>query len=1130
MDFGLGLVLSFTDNATAGINNAVNSLSQLTSIAENASTSLNQMASLSALSVVSGQIGNSFTSMGETILTTFSQIIGTVNDVGMTMMYAENQLNKLYENSGKTGTEVLGQIQDYAKRSIFNFEDLIPVVTTMKAVGIEAFDSIASSTGNANQTLMDYASDLAAFVPTMRNAYGTGIQAAMGALKEYIAEGNALSLKRGAGLDITGILGEDKGATIEERSRQIADLIEKLGMVGMTSQLAGTPTQMLSNMEDVLFQLKSMISDSGVFDEYTNLISRVAEYVFAIPEEELQNIAKVIGGALTSIMKPLEWVVDKVLALADSIRALVANNPELIKISTIGVAVVGVLLVLAGVVLKVTSAMSGLSLMLLTMGKSFGSIGGIIKTGSLKILSTLLPLTATIGLLALAWKNDFAGIRTNVTYFVNGLVTSFRTARDAVNGSVSDLISTLNELRSKDDFFSNLTIGLMEVMMLFKALADGWNDYTLSEENFLKAKELGILPLIEAILDLKYRFEFFKQGFIDGWKEIGDNIKTAVVGFLDNIEGTALESMVDNLTEFLQKLASGDTQAWYDFGKSFADFTANAIALWIALKAINTTIGGIVKIFTVVSGIGKVFSVFGKIGGWISKSFPYIVSLTKKFRDFFLMMKMGLADGYGFFKSLELALTTVATPLTGIISVITGAVLAVVNFFDMLKNGFSWLKEILMVVGTALAAIGAIILGAPALVASIVAGIVSLVATLVVVIKEHWQQICDFFSMIGSWIYENIIEPVAKFFVGLWNGIVKGVKISVKGIKTFFSTIASWIYTNVIQPVVNFFMTYIFPIISKIVEIVTKVIEIITTLISVFVQWLKTNVIDPIANFFVGLWNTIVAGITSFVEGAKQVIGTIVEWISTNIITPIASFFSGLWDGIVTGVISFIDSVKVVFITIVEWIKTNIIDPIASFFNGLWVGIKTAFDVVANTISSVLKGAVNTVLSFICGIINGVISAINGAIGVINAIPGVEITKITKLEVPKLAQGGIVDKPTLSVIGEAGTEAVMPLENNTGWIGKLATMISTQMENIRPTNTSQMTTTNNQGDTKEYLTNNSTSNNTYEGDTDNSIVFNEGAIQVTVHNASEEEAMRMAQMIMEYIKRQKELDRMTKYA
>ena len=129
MDFGLGLVLSFTDNATAGINNAVNSLNHLTDVAEGASNSLNSMASLSALSVVSGQIGNSFTAMGSTILSTLGQIISKVNDTGTTMLQAENQLGKLYEGSGKTGKDVLKDIQTYAKESIFNFEDLIPVVT-----------------------------------------------------------------------------------------------------------------------------------------------------------------------------------------------------------------------------------------------------------------------------------------------------------------------------------------------------------------------------------------------------------------------------------------------------------------------------------------------------------------------------------------------------------------------------------------------------------------------------------------------------------------------------------------------------------------------------------------------------------------------------------------------------------------------------------------------------------------------------------------------------------------------------------------------------------------------------------------------------------------------------------------
>ena len=44
--------------------------------------------------------------------------------------------------------------------------------------------------------------------------------------------------------------------------------------------------------------------------------------------------------------------------------------------------------------------------------------------------------------------------------------------------------------------------------------------------------------------------------------------------------------------------------------------------------------------------------------------------------------------------------------------------------------------------------------------------------------------------------------------------------------------------------------------------------------------------------------------------------------------------------------------------------------------------------------------------------------------------------------IPKLAKGGIVDRATLAMIGEAGREAVVPLENNTGWINELASKIN----------------------------------------------------------------------------------------
>ena len=1143
MDFGLGLVLSFTDNATAGINSAVNSLNQLTQVAENAGNSLNEFASLSAFSSIATSVGNSMTSMGTNIISTFGQIIGKVNQTGQTLMYAENQLSKLYEGSGKTGKDVLADITQYAKTSIFEFEDLIPVVTMLKANGIEAFDMIASSTGNANQTLMDYAADLAAFNPQMKNAYGTGIKAAMGALNEYIAEGNAMSLKRGASLDITGLLGEEKGATIEERSRQVADLMEKLNMVGMTAQLAQSPMTKLSNMSDTLFQFIGMISQSGVYDAFNEIIDVFSSFVMSIDESTLQNVASIVGDALSALLKPVQQLAQWIVKLADGFIKLVESNPALAKFATIATAIAGVLLVVGGVALKFAGSIGYLTLMLKSLSTSFGAIGTVMKAGATKIVGALVPVTLALGVMYLVWKNDLFGIRTLVTSFVQNVVNSFKTAKTAVSGSLADMQATLKTFDTQNSFFDGLTLAIMRVMVLFQALAEGWNDYTLSDETFAKAKELGILPLIEALFNLKYRFDLFKQGFIAGWEKISEKVKGVINDLIAKADGTIFEDLLKGVTSFFEALSSNDADAWYKFGESFAYITAGVIAFVAVFKTVSKVVSIISSVINVISkvagAISKVIGFVSKVVGAISKFAGAIGHFISDIVGFFQ-----LVAEFGLHETLVGLFGTVATTIAGIASTVAGAVLAVINFFDMLKNGFSWLKEILMVVGVALAAIGAIILGAPALIAGIVAGIVALVATLVVVIKEHWQQICDFFSMIGTWIYNNVIKPVADFFVGLWNGIVTGVTTAISAVKSFLSTIAMWLYTNVIQPVVNFFMTYIYPFIEKIAEIVAKIIEIVTTLVSVgvqflvskfleFVNWINTNVVQPVIQFFTNLWNGIVSVFSTIAEWFTTQFTNAVNGIKTAF-SVVGEFFSGIWNSITTTFANVASWFGGVFSSAVEAIK-SFFSPLGEFFQGVWNNIVSIFTTIgakiSDAISGAVKGAINTVLSGAAGIINGFISAINAAISVINAIPGVSISKISPLEVPALAKGGIIESPTTALIGEAGTEAVMPLENNTGWIGVLASMITQEMRNIRPTNTSEMNTTNNEDTTNRYLTtNNNTNSSTVQGDTDNSINFNEGAIQITVQNASEEEAMRLAKMIMEYIKRQKQLDRMMNYA
>lgn len=64
------------------------------------------------------------------------------------------------------------------------------------------------------------------------------------------------------------------------------------------------------------------------------------------------------------------------------------------------------------------------------------------------------------------------------------------------------------------------------------------------------------------------------------------------------------------------------------------------------------------------------------------------------------------------------------------------------------------------------------------------------------------------------------------------------------------------------------------------------------------------------------------------------------------------------------------------------------------------------------------------------------------ALGITAAIAteaGIQTGIIEKQQyTPALAKGGVVDNPTMALIGEAGKEAVIPLERNTGWLVELA--------------------------------------------------------------------------------------------
>ena len=125
-----------------------------------------------------------------------------------------------------------------------------------------------------------------------------------------------------------------------------------------------------------------------------------------------------------------------------------------------------------------------------------------------------------------------------------------------------------------------------------------------------------------------------------------------------------------------------------------------------------------------------------------------------------------------------------------------------------------------------------------------------------------------------------------------------------------------------------------------------------------------------------------------------------------------------------------------------------------NLFGSLWQKLQGMFTQFfgnfGETVKRIFVTAVNGVLQFIENFINGPIDTINGFIDIINSTfgsVGVNLGKINRLKLPRMAQGGVVDSATTAIIGEAGKEAVIPLERNTeNWTAPLAKALAEQFE------------------------------------------------------------------------------------
>lgn len=277
----------------------------------------------------------------------------------------------------------------------------------------------------------------------------------------------------------------------------------------------------------------------------------------------------------------------------------------------------------------------------------------------------------------------------------------------------------------------------------------------------------------------------------------------------------------------------------------------------------------------------------------------------------------------------------------------------------------------------------------------------------------------------------QILPPLLAVLPQIVGGILQAIaELAIEGF--------DWLMTTIAQPMANIGQWLIDHILTPVGAFFQTLFEFVKGIFLTAVQWFVSTIIMPIVGF-------VMAGI----ERIKAVVSAITVWIDTTIVQPIVSFFTGLWETLVNGVTGAVERIKAVWEGIKNWINTHIVQPIASFFSGLWEGVKKGAEALGEGIGK----AMSTIGGLVKAPINAIIDAINGVIDSINSltipdwVPGIGGSHTNFGHIPKLAQGGLVSGATNAIIGEAGAEAVIPLERNSeNWARPLATALAEQFQ------------------------------------------------------------------------------------
>ena len=296
-------------------------------------------------------------------------------------------------------------------------------------------------------------------------------------------------------------------------------------------------------------------------------------------------------------------------------------------------------------------------------------------------------------------------------------------------------------------------------------------------------------------------------------------------------------------------------------------------------------------------------------------------------------------------------------------------------------------------------------------------GIVAAVALLAVGFKLLWDRSKTFQDVLkGVWeAVQGYVEVVVDYFKGplmaAWDivsGAIDAISALIRGdfgaawdgLKTMIGGVVEWIKTTILAlPIL--LLGYAKDIGVAIVNGIVNGVATLGETVWDKIKGVATYLLNAAAGWFTAL---------------NEIGGKVISWI----VSGVTGLGSDIWDKI-SGFVGFIKEK-------LGDVKDSIVGFGSSIFGWIGEGITSA----AKGLGGIIAGALNKVIGFL----NGAVGGVNKAIGLINKVNPFDdipnIPDIPEVPVPKGATGGIVTRPTLAMIGEAGPEAVIPLNRTPG--------------------------------------------------------------------------------------------------